>query len=74
MLKNLLDACGAAIAFYAFGFAFAFGGQNNVVGNTFIGTSGFFLTGEPIDSAFWFFEWAFSATSVTIVAGTLAER
>ena len=24
--------------------------------------------------AFWFFEYTFSATSVTIVAGTLAER
>jgi ammonium transporter, Amt family len=74
MLKNLLDACGAAIAFYMVGYAFAFGGQDSVVGNTFIGTTNFFLTGEPVNMGFWFFEWAFSATTVTIVAGTLAER
>jgi ammonium transporter, Amt family len=74
MLKNLLDACGAAIAFYMVGYAFAFGGQDSVVGNTFVGTTNFFLTGEPVNMGFWFFEWAFSATTVTIVAGTLAER
>jgi Amt family ammonium transporter len=73
MLKNLLDACGAAIAFYCVGYAFAFGGQNNRTDITFIGNTNFFSMGE-VDQAFWFFEYAFSATSVTIVAGTLAER
>ena len=29
MLKNLLDACGAAIAFFCVGYAFAFGGGYN---------------------------------------------
>jgi len=73
MLKNLLDACGAAVAFYCIGFAFAFGGQDEVVGNTFLGYQNFFLMGS-VNPAFFFFEYAFSATSVTIVAGTLAER
>jgi Amt family ammonium transporter len=73
MLKNLLDACGAAIAFYTFGYAFAFGGQNEIVGSTFIGYQNFFLVGD-VNSAFFFFEYAFSATACTIVAGTLAER
>lgn len=73
MLKNLLDACGAAIAFYTIGYAFAFGGQNENSNKTFIGTKNFFYSGD-VDPAVWFFEYAFSATSVTIVAGTLAER
>ena len=40
MLKNLLDACGAAVGFYSFGYAFAFG-----AGPVFIGSSNFFLMG-----------------------------
>ena len=71
MLKNLLDACGAAVAFYSIGYAFSFGGQNDRTDTTFIGTSSF---ANIDDAAFWFFQYAFSATSVTIVAGTLAER
>ena len=29
MLKNLLDVCGAALAFYATGYAFAYGSREN---------------------------------------------
>ena len=72
MLKNLLDACGAALAFFLVGFAFAFGGQSESTATTFIGTKEFLTLGSS--AAFWFFEYTFSATSVTIVAGTLAER
>jgi Amt family ammonium transporter len=74
LLKNLLDTCGASIAFYALGYAFAFGGQDMESPNkTFIGTSNFFLV-DVEDYAFWLFQWAFSAASATIIAGTLAER
>jgi Ammonium Transporter Family len=75
MLKNLLDACGAALAFFVFGFAFAFGGTYDVNNpmKTFVGTSHFFLFGYD-DYAFWFFQYSFSAASTTIVAGAIAER
>ena len=39
---------------------------------TFIGISDFASVGPS--ASYWFFQYTFSATSVTIVAGTLAER
>jgi ammonium transporter, Amt family len=57
------------------GYAFAFGGDDQEGAadtKTFIGTTDFAVVGSS--SAFWFFQYTFSATSVTIVAGTLAER
>lgn len=72
MLKNLLDACGAALAFYLVGYAFAFGGHLDSTKTTFLGYKDFASFGPS--ASFWFFQYTFSATSVTIVAGTLAER
>ena len=58
------------------GYAFAFGGdiddENSTSRKTFIGYQDFVSVGP--NASFWFFEYTFSATSVTIVAGTLAER
>lgn len=74
MLKNLLDACGASLAFYTIGYAFAFGGSDySSTEKSFVGSQNFFLMGED-DYAFFLFQYAFSAASATIVAGTLAER
>ena len=53
MLKNLLDACGAALGFFAVGYAFAFGGEGE--GTTFIGTSKFFMMGID-DYSSWLFQ------------------
>lgn len=72
MLKNLLDACGSALAFFLVGYGLAFGGQSNTALTTFVGTEDFCTVGPS--AAYWFFQYTFSATSVTIIAGTLAER
>jgi ammonium transporter, Amt family len=69
MLKNLLDACGATVAFLTLGYGFAFG----KTGNGFIGTSNFFLQGVD-DLSFFLYQYSFSAAAATIVAGALAER
>mmetsp|Transcript_58204 Transcript_58204/g.142303 ORF Transcript_58204/g.142303 Transcript_58204/m.142303 type:complete len:700 (+) Transcript_58204:470-2569(+) len=74
MMKNLLDACGAAVAFFLIGYTLAYGGQYTTSGTTFVGSGDWFGTGPSQSPAYWFFEYTFSATSVTIVAGTLAER
>lgn len=75
LLKNLLDACCSAISFYIVGYAFAFGNSDyNNPNKTFMGTSNFLLLNINDTLSFWLFNYTFSATSVTIIAGTLAER
>ncbi|MBI4378684.1 MAG: ammonium transporter [Nitrospinae bacterium] len=81
MMKNLLDFCFGSIAYWAIGFGLMFG-----TGNDFIGTTGFFLAGDPIKSfepiawanvsiyAKYMFQLVFAATSATIVSGAMAER
>jgi Amt family ammonium transporter len=71
MLKNLLDACGGALGFYALGYGIAYGGDQT--GITFIGNRNFGLRNFD-DYAGFFFQFAFAATAATIVAGTVAER
>ena len=66
-LKNLLDLFGSAISFYCVGYAFAFGG-GDADGVTVIGSSNFFLVGLQSDESglgycFWFYQFAFAATS-----------
>lgn len=58
MLKNLLDACGAAIAYFCVGYAFAFGGDKssrnghaNATGTTFIGLDNFFAMDIEVSSS-----------------------
>ncbi|HVM09475.1 MAG TPA: ammonium transporter [Acidimicrobiales bacterium] len=75
MMKNLMDFCGGAIAFFAFGYAIAFGS-----GNDFFGTEGWFLgdgaatIGTLTLPVSFIFQVAFAATAATIVSGAMAER
>ncbi len=81
LTKSYLDFSAAALSFWAFGFALMFGGSKIapglLEGNSWIGFSGFFLTGEAYDvttSMIWIFQMVFAATAATIVAGAVAER
>ena len=75
MAKNLMDFCVGVLAFFFIGFALAFG-----EGNSFIGTSGWFLDEGTYDfgtltiPTFFIFQVAFAATAATIVSGAMAER
>ncbi len=83
MLKNLLDACGGTIGFWAIGYGLAYGDSTSS-GKSFIGSyRNFFLaeyTNTPPEEyggegfINFFFSWAFACTSATIVAGAIAER
>ena len=78
LAKNMSDAIVGITAFYAVGFAFAFGGTGR-----WIGSEGFFLDDVPLTepfvlnltgATFFFFQAVFAATAVTIVSGAMAER
>ena len=53
LLWNLLDSSGGALAFWATGYAFAYGANDITMGKTFVGSSGFFLATSDIDIGFW---------------------
>ena len=80
MTKSFMDFSIAALSFWAFGFALMFGGGGYIGlddGNSVIGYSGFFLTGDSYDVStisLWIFQMVFAATAATIVAGAMAER
>lgn len=76
LLWNLLDSCGGGLAFWAVGWAFAYGGQtaDGSGPKTFIGNVDFFLMNDLPRREEWFFQFAFACALSSIVAGTIAER
>jgi len=81
LLKNLLDACMGALAWYFFGYAFAFGHTDDS-NSAFIGGGRFALrdmndwsgSATSGDWAFFHFQFTFAAAAATIVSGAVAER
>lgn len=78
LIKNLFDACAGALAFWLFGYGFAYGQTGDMGG--FIGhnpetfaASGF-ENSETNHYNQWVFQFSFAATAATIVSGSLAER
>ncbi|MGR3178089.1 MAG: ammonium transporter [Candidatus Anammoxibacter sp.] len=75
------DGTMGLLIFWMFGFALMFGGSGLAPGlesgNSFIGYSGFFLTGGSYDvqaTLLWLFQMVFATKAVTIIAGGVAER
>ncbi|KAK7488819.1 hypothetical protein BaRGS_00019954 [Batillaria attramentaria] len=71
LIKNLLDCFVSGIAYWLFGYAFAYSD-----GNSFIGYKNYWALHDlPEDQlAVWFFQYTFAATAATIVSGAVAER
>jgi len=71
LIKNVFDSFVSGIAYWLFGYAFAFGGTDN----SFIGTKYFAASNlADTDFASFFFQYTFAATAATIVSGAVAER
>eukprot|EP00741_Cyanophora_paradoxa_P021706 tig00000241_g20952.t1 len=80
LMKNVIDAALGSIAWYLVGYGIAYGGSADA-GNAFVGVGDYAISaaggtsfGGGDSYAFWFFQWAFSATCATIVSGAVAER
>ena len=76
--KNMADACLGITAWFATGYAFAFGGSGK-----WLGDSAFFLADQDMAAipegglsvaTTFFFQAVFAATAVTIASGAMAER
>ncbi|GAQ84673.1 Protein phosphatase 2C family protein [Klebsormidium nitens] len=72
MVKNVMDACFCAAAFWTFGWALGFGEGSSVIGWRNESQSiALFNEGNQVN---FFFQYTFAATSVTITSGAVAER
>ena len=68
---TLLFTVIGAVAYWLFGYAFAYGAESN----RFIGYKYFALADLPADQySHFFFQFVFAASAATIVSGSMAER
>ena len=65
-MKNILDSCFAALAFYVFGYGLAFGVTQN--SNWFIGTNGFALVNVQ-HMYQWFIQFTYCNNAASIFGG-----
>ncbi len=70
IMKNFMDFSVGALAYWAMGFALAYGGSS--VGG-FFSTGNWFFSDQARASE-WFFQAVFAATAATIISGAVAER
>jgi len=71
IMKNLMDFSVGGLVYWAFGFAFAYGGSS--LGG-FIGYGGVWFFNDPSRAGEWFFQVVFAAVAATIVSGAVAGR
>ncbi|OWA50349.1 putative ammonium transporter 1 [Hypsibius exemplaris] len=74
LFRNFMDLYICGMAYWLFGFAFAYGNYN---GNPFIGHDpNYFALASiaPAGYAMWFFQMVFGEAAATIVSGSVAER
>ena len=71
IMKNVMDFSVGGIAYWAFGFALAYGGSS-LGGFVAYGDVWFFNTTERAGE--WFFQVVFAATAATIISGAVAGR
>eukprot|EP00803_Ostreobium_quekettii_P006105 evm.model.scf_363.6 EVM.evm.TU.scf_363.6 scf_363:47738-55026(+) len=90
LLKNVMDACVGALVWWGWGHSLAFGENGRFPNEFIGGTNFFMSNSNDVSPneaakqsgfnnanifyADWVFQWAFAATSATIVSGALAER
>lgn len=73
LMKNFIDLGACAVAYWAIGYAFSFGGGSR--GNGFIGASKFFLVdADDSDYVLWFYDFVFLLNSAAIFGGSIAGR
>ena len=86
LLKNMFDSCVGCLGFWLIGYGIGYGNPDyptppqELAHGGFLGTNSWFYAGSkfmymPQDNYLkWIFQYAFAATSATIVSGSLAER